>query len=152
MLLSLALSQEEKQRILDHLPTLSEWQIEALMQVFADERRKFRQWASTEFPVIVALQAQAIQTTLDLLQANAPVTPPLLEAWTRRILRHGTRRGLSLWLDTLDADWWTRQRHACELYCRITPAWPGPVQPLAGTEAGTGAGSSQFIPCPRPRR
>jgi hypothetical protein len=115
MLMSLSLSQEEKQRILDELPTLSVFQFEELKKVFADERREFKRTPREEFPEVAALQARAIQSALDLVKQQDDVSQPLLHAWARRILRYGARRGLVLWLNTLSSEWW-KQNEDAQLY------------------------------------
>jgi len=56
---SLSLSTFEKKRVIDAIPTLSQFQIDELIKVFEDERVEFRKLMSTEGEIIKGLVIKA---------------------------------------------------------------------------------------------
>lgn len=56
---SLSLSTFEKKRVIDAIPTLSQFQIDELVKVFEDERVEFRKLMPTEGEIIKWLVAKA---------------------------------------------------------------------------------------------
>ncbi len=56
---SLSLSTFEKKRVIDSMPTLSQFQIDELTKVFSDERVEFRKLMSTEGEIIKGLVIKA---------------------------------------------------------------------------------------------
>jgi hypothetical protein len=56
---SLSLSTFEKKRVIDALPTLSQFQIDELVKVFEDERIEFRKLMPTEGEIIKGLVVKA---------------------------------------------------------------------------------------------
>ncbi len=56
---SLSLSTFEKKRVIDALPTLSQFQIDELVKVFEDERVEFRKLMPTEGEIIKGLVVKA---------------------------------------------------------------------------------------------
>ncbi|MBC7498205.1 hypothetical protein H7170_01015 [Candidatus Gracilibacteria bacterium] len=56
---SLSLSTFEKKRVIDAIPTLSQFQIDELVKVFEDERVEFRKLMPTEGEIIKGLVAKA---------------------------------------------------------------------------------------------
>lgn len=56
---SLSLSTFEKKRVIDAIPTLSQFQIDELVKVFEDERIEFRKLMPTEWEIIKGLVVKA---------------------------------------------------------------------------------------------
>ena len=56
---SLSLSTFEKKRVIDAIPTLSQFQIDELIKVFEDERVEFRKLMPTEWEIIKGLVIKA---------------------------------------------------------------------------------------------
>lgn len=56
---SLSLSTFEKKRVIDAVPTLSQFQIDELVKVFEDERVEFRKLMPTEWEIIKWLLVKA---------------------------------------------------------------------------------------------
>lgn len=56
---SLSLSTFEKKRVIDAIPTLSQFQIDELVKVFEDERVEFRKLMPTEWEIIKGLVVKA---------------------------------------------------------------------------------------------
>ena len=56
---SLSLSTFEKKRVIDAIPTLSQFQIDELIKVFEDERVEFRKLMPTEWEIIKWLLTKA---------------------------------------------------------------------------------------------
>ncbi len=56
---SLSLSTFEKKRVIDAIPTLSQFQIDELVKVFEDERVEFRKLMPTEWEIIKGLLIKA---------------------------------------------------------------------------------------------
>lgn len=56
---SCSLSMDEKNRIIDALPTLSQYQCDALQEVWADEAKEFQRLVKTEWHIVSALGAKA---------------------------------------------------------------------------------------------
>ena len=56
---SLSLTTFEKKRVIDAIPTLSQFQIDELVKVFEDERVEFRKLMPTEWEIIKGLVVKA---------------------------------------------------------------------------------------------
>ena len=56
---SLSLSTFEKKRVIDAIPTLSQFQVDELVKVFEDERVEFRKLMPTEWEIIKGLVIKA---------------------------------------------------------------------------------------------
>ena len=91
---SMSLSMTEKNRVLDEISTLSQFQLDELHSVFIGERREFSSLLRTETPEILELGARAIIETFSLavLRGVGYEDMALETAILRRIVRNKARR------------------------------------------------------------
>lgn len=98
VLCSSSLDAQEKIRVLDAMPTLSQFQIDELTRTFEDERKEFSKLRMTEYVIISKLQVQSLHDSMRLVAEACQVSPPLIAAWTRRLIRRANSRGLLAWI------------------------------------------------------
>ena len=68
---SISLSKAEKKRILDAVPKLKQWQVDELMTIFNEEKKKFAQLSKKHVPQLEKLAKQHYEDWKDLEMGQA---------------------------------------------------------------------------------
>lgn len=68
---SISLSKAEKKRILDAVPKLKQWQVDELMTIFNEEKKKFAQLSKKHIPQLEKLAKQHYEDWKDLEMQQA---------------------------------------------------------------------------------
>lgn len=78
---SLSLSVTEKKRVIDAIPTLSQFQIDELTKVFVDEREEFKKLLEKEGDTIKELVIKAREGWIQLADIYAQERAQALKTW-----------------------------------------------------------------------
>ncbi len=78
---SLALNVSEKKRVIDAVPTLSQFQIDELIKVFVDEREEFKKLMATEAEAIKELVVKAKEWWTQLEEIYIQEKKQVEKAW-----------------------------------------------------------------------